>query len=489
MSHPAFGVRARAVGGTLPPGARLLDPARPGPNTAPTAYNQEGLIVSAVDAGSARLVADALRETLHARDCDFDGPAWLAVGVAASTDLAMPLSDAYISGVRIRPRDGVAGWPDPWSVLNELRAHRDPLVSRSVSLNHILTSAEQPGGNPFAIGHGRVGLDSYGVPGSGGRGPVTFVGAQPRRKKGVRSPRVVVLDSSVGEHPWFAADPVRSEFVMSDGRVVGPEIHPYPRTDGVAADPGPIAHPLVGTLGTHVGHATFICGLIRQVCPEADIIDLPLMGTDGVVPEHMLIRALDLVLAKQLDDPGWADAIVMSLGYYNESPADVDYSSGLKQLLIKLGTAGVAVFAAAGNDATTRPSYPAAFAVDPEFAASDVLPVVSVAALNPDGSLAEFSNDGPWVIAEAIGVNLVSTAPVTLDGSARAAGSGRTGRERSAVDIDNFRGGFESWSGTSFATPVLAGEYLRRLMNAGFPERTSDRRGLLPVGRIRALPG
>ena len=67
------------------------------------------------------------------------------------------------------------------------------------------------------------------------------------------------------------------------------------------------------------------------------IVALPVMGTDGVVPEHMLIRALDLVLTKQLEEPGWADAIVLSLGYYNESPADADYSSGLKTLLVKLG--------------------------------------------------------------------------------------------------------------------------------------------------------
>ena len=53
------------------------------------------------------------------------------------------------------------------------------------------------------------------------------------------------------------------------------------------------------------------------------------------------------------------------------------------------------MFAAAGNDASRRPSYPAAFAVDPDFDDPDVLPVISVAALNPDGSVAPFSNDGP----------------------------------------------------------------------------------------------
>ena len=434
--------------------------------------------MSATDAGDARLVAAALRETLRGSGCDFDGPGWLADDAAAAGRSVVPSGDAFTSGVRIRPLDGVSGAPDPWSVLTELRAHPDPAVSRAVILNHVLTTAEQPGGNPLAIGHGRVGLDSYGVPGFGGRGPVTFLGSLPRPRRAVRSPRVVVLDTAVGEHPWFAANPVHSGFEMSDGRLTGDQIHPYPRDDGGAAAVDPVANPLVGALGTHVGHATFICGLIRQACPAADIIALPLMGADGVVPEHMLIRALDLVLAKQLDEPGWADAIVMSLGYYNETPDDVNYSSGLKQLLIKLGAAGVAVFAAAGNDATTRPSYPAAFAVDPEFAASDVLPVVSVAALNPDGSLAEFSNSGPWVTSAALGVNVVSTAPVTLDGSGQSVV--RRSLAAGAVDPDNFSGGFAAWSGTSFATPILAGRYLSSLDDADHPQDSlAGRRALL----------
>ena len=446
--------------------------------------------MSAADAGVARLVAHALRDALRVMDCDFDGPSWLAPGETTLRESASPSrNDAMTSGVRLRPFDGAFGVPDPWLVLAELRANPDPAVARSVSLNHILTSAEQPGGNPFAIGHGRVGLDSYGVPGSGGRGPVTFVGLSPRAPAGRRRPRVVLLDTAVGDHPWFDRDPATATFTLSDGRVLGEDIHPYPRLDGEDAANGAMPHRLTGAVGTHTGHGTFISGLLRQSCPGVQIVALPVMGTDGVVPEHMLIRALDLVLTKQLEQPGWADAIVMSLGYYNESPADIEYSSGLKTLLVKLGAAGVAVFAAAGNDATERPSYPAAFAVDPEFAAPDVLPPVSVAALNPDGTPAQFTNDGPWVTAEAIGVNLVSTAPVSLDGSTLPAGSAPGGRRRSDLDIDNFRGGFESWSGTSFAAPVLAGEYLRRLMAAGFPTCPVDRRNLLPLGRTRARPG
>jgi hypothetical protein len=443
----------------------------------PTAYNQDGLIVSAPDAAVALLVAEALRATLQPMECGFDGPDWLEPTTAAHQTRApqLPTADIFTAGVRLKPLEGRAGAPDPWAILTALRRHPNPAVADSVSLNHLLTSAEQVGGNPFAIGHGRVGLDSYGVPGFGGRGPVTFVGPRPRPAAGWR-PRVVLLDTAIGEHPWFTSEPPVSEFSMSDGSVVGDQIHPYPRDDGVPAAAAPITNPLLGTLGSRAGHGTFIAGLLRQACPDVQIVALPVMGTDGVVPEHMLIRALDLVLAKQLDDPGWADAVVMSLGYYNETVEDVEYSSGLKALLVRLGRAGVAVFAAAGNDATSRPSYPAAFAVDPAFDEPDVLPLMSVAALNPDGTLAAFSNDGPWVIAKALGVNVVSTAPTTLNGGS--APESDFGGRRS-VDPDGFSGGFAVWSGTSFATPILAGRYLRALSAHDGPTPTGVRRKLL----------
>ena len=144
------------------------------------------------------------------------------------------------------------------------------------------------------------------------------------------------------------------------------------------------------------------------------------------------------------------------------------------------------MFCAAGNDASSEPSYPAAFAVDPAFAADDVVPLVSVAALNPDGTVARFSNDGPWVTGEALGVNMVSTAPIDTSGSATGGfrAFGPMGRPRGGVDPDSFSAGFASWSGTSFAAPALAGEYLRALDAHGFPP-IKERRALVPTGRKR----
>jgi subtilisin family serine protease len=126
------------------------------------------------------------------------------------------------------------------------------------------------------------------------------------------------------------------------------------------------------------------------------------------------------------------------------------------------------VVASAGNDATSRPSYPAAFAPHPGGRVrdhDDVVPVSAVGARNPDGSVALFSNDGPWVKYLRPGASLVSTFPVTFDASATPSYElvTRDGQRRASIDPDDFRSGFGVWSGTSFAAPVLAGELAQAL--------------------------
>lgn len=462
---------------------RLLRPSLGG-RPYPTAYNADGLIVAADDAGSAQRLSVLLGSILDRAGCRFDGPAWISDGSDAGSvpsGSAMP-SASLVSGVRIRPEGGAA--PDPWTVVAQLRA--EPELAGSVGLNHLLTTPERVGGNPFAIGHGSVGLDRFGVPAQG-RGVVAMLSGPPRYPRPGRRPRVAVLDTAIGQHAWFDADRPADGFEVA-GTPIGQYIHPHrvdPAGNG-ASDP--IEDRLLGTLASRAGHGTFIAGLLRQMCPEAAIVDMPIMDASGVVPEHLLIRALDLVLAKQRESPGWADAVVLSLGYYSEDPDDAEFTSGLKRVLLDLGRSGVAVFASAGNDSTSVPCFPAAFAADPDFADPEAIPVVSVAALNPDGTVAIFANDGPWVTAAEVGVNVVSSIPA-FDGSAQAAiRATGPGGWRSAIDPDDFTGGFASWSGSSFATPVAAARYLNRLLHEGFPDRAADRRSLLPLRAPRHPP-
>ncbi len=451
-------------------GGRLLEPAgtRSGPHpAAPTAYRADGVIVTADDDSADQRVWAAMDRAARRRG-------WAA-------------QHGHV-GVRFETATPSVEPVDAWDLVAELRADADPDVAAAVGLDHLLTTAEQLGGNPFALGHGRVGLDRYGLSGYGGRGPVNFLIPAPLPVVGGRRPRVVVLDTGIGDHPWFRDRPAQTTISLAGGRTVGPQFDPH-SIKGLEADgSGAIAVALLGTLASHSGHGTFIAGVLRQACPDVDIVALAVMGADGIVAESTLTDALMVVAQRQREQPGWADALVLSLGYYTETGADLAYNSALRKILVELGRLGIATFCAAGNDASSRPSYPAAFAVDPAFADPAVMPLVSVAALNPDGTVALFSNDGPWVTAEATGVNVVSTAPVNTAGSItpglRTVGPGR--RPRAGIDPDDFASGFASWSGTSFAAPLLAGRYLQALVTAGFPP-VGDRRELVPIGRHRGV--
>ena len=89
----------------------------------------------------------------------------------------------------------------------------------------------------------------------------------------------------------------------------------------------------------------------------------------------------------------------LSLGYYHETPKDELFDPTMYDILRELGECGVAVFCSAGNDATARPMFPAAWSPvarpGPTIVAEEgACPIVSVGALNPNGTDALFSNAG-----------------------------------------------------------------------------------------------
>jgi subtilisin family serine protease len=194
-----------------------------------------------------------------------------------------------------------------------------------------------------------------------------------------------------------------------------------------------------------------------------------------VVYEGDLICALALLAdriaaAEQGSMAEMVDVVSLSLGYFDESSADVTDSSGLWQVIRLLLDLGVPVVAAAGNYSTRRRFFPAAFSLEPS-----PVPVISVGALNPNGSKALFSDGGDWVRAWAAGAAVVSTYPDDVNGSLTAQVKvdpqpggvpPQRGRpdEREALDPDDFRGGFATWSGTSFAAPLIAAQIAARLL-------------------------
>lgn len=102
------------------------------------------------------------------------------------------------------------------------------------------------------------------------------------------------------------------------------------------------------------------------------------------------------------------------------------------------------IVAAAGNEATSQPMYPAA-----------LKGVIAVAAVDRRRSRASFSNFGTWVDCSAAGVDVFGPY---VKGKGGPDAEGKRPRFR----------GWARWSGTSFATPWVAGR-IARTIAAGTP--------------------
>jgi hypothetical protein len=376
-------------------------------------------------------------------------------------------------------------------------------------------------GTPFSEGNAVSGPGASGsyVYSSGEtRAPVALCLRAPDRREpgalGSRRPVVAVLDTGVRAHPWldvrrdpaggYLVDPADG-FVMDDP---GIQAVVHAEASFAATEQGDVSRqlikdawdgpaagdPLVGQLNDATGHGTFISGIVRQAAPDARVLSIRIMHSDDVVYEGDLLCALALLADRiaAAEDGSMAemvDVVSLSLGYFDESSADVTDSSGLWQVIQVLLDLGVAVVAAAGNYSTSRRFYPAAFSLQPS-----PVPVISVGALNPNGSRALFSDGGRWVRAWAAGAAVVSTYPDDVDGSLTpqvrvdphpngGASGGGPPEDREALDPDDFRGGFAAWSGTSFAAPLIAAHIAARLLElapqaglgAAGPQAAADR--------------
>lgn len=153
------------------------------------------------------------------------------------------------------------------------------------------------------------------------------------------------------------------------------------------------------------GHGTFIAGLIAKIAPDARIMPIRALGSDGVGKEFDIVRAVDFALAHG------AQVVNMSFGA-------AEKLDGLDEALGRARDHAVLI-ASAGNDGTDRErQYPAEESY-----------VNSVAAVTENGIKTSFSNYGSLVDFAAPGDHIVSTYP---------------------------GGGYATWSGTSFSAPMVA---------------------------------
>ncbi|MEU2717133.1 S8/S53 family peptidase [Streptomyces sp. NPDC007205] len=227
-----------------------------------------------------------------------------------------------------------------------------------------------------------------------------------------------------------------------------------------------------GLLRQYVGHGTFIAGIIAAVAPNSEVTVRGTLNDAGAILES----EFGARLFEAVDQGGWPDIISLSAGTPTEGG---DGLIGLDAFVRELREQRTLLVAAAGNNASDTPFWPAAYAALPEYADS----VLSVGALRADGDGAAcFSNHGPWVRAYAPGERLTSGltgfgTPVpyvyqhsTYDACRfgfdypctcqfpRHTGVLSEGRENTGAKPDQVMfDGLAQWSGTSFATPVVAG--------------------------------
>lgn len=247
-----------------------------------------------------------------------------------------------------------------------------------------------------------------------------------------------------------------------------------------------------GVLQLYRGHGTFIAGLVAAVAPHTDITVRNTLNDAGAILESEFGEKL----FEAVDRDGWPDVISLSAGTSN---GRTDGLLGVDAFLRELREQRTLLVAAAGNNGSDTPFWPAAYADLPGYENA----VLSVGALRADGAHgACFSNHGGWVKAYAPGERVVSAltgfdSPVpyvyqhsTYDACRYGFGYACTcqhPRHTGVLSEDDGADkpdqvmfeGLAQWSGTSFATPVAVGMIAAHMAERAETDPRAARRQLL----------
>ncbi|GIH92541.1 S8 family serine peptidase [Planobispora siamensis] len=274
------------------------------------------------------------------------------------------------------------------------------------------------------------------------------IGADKVHAAGVRGAgqTIAVIDTGIdADHPALNGKVVEQAcFSAADGTVES--LCP----NGQTADPGSADAETAKCV--HDGanlcdHGTHVAGIAHAVAPDADIVAVQVFSRDNdclgdgsgevclTAYESSLLLALDHVARLKDSRPGLVSAnLSLGGGLFEGSCDDVAELQSMKEKVDALRARGVAVAAAAGNDGVTGGGAPGCFSG-----------AVTVGATGDDDHVASWSNHGPTLDLFAPGLEIDSAVP---------------------------GGGTQVYSGTSMATPYVAGAFA--LMAGKFPGEAPD---------------
>jgi hypothetical protein len=266
--------------------------------------------------------------------------------------------------------------------------------------------------------------------------------------------------------PWPApqpADPPKRNVligVSDTGLLENLDPNRYTWLTGVTGEPdvlGPVLPNGLTSISEFKGHGTFIAGVAKCMAPHATVLVNDHFTLSGAERESEIIAKLEQ-LARQSPD-----LINLSAGTYTRNNwASLGFETFHQR------HPDITLVAAAGNDGTDRPFYPACYDW-----------VIAVGALGADQrNRAWFSNFGDWVDVYALGeghVNAYATGEYTY-------------REPPKRPAKQDFTGMARWDGTSFAAPLVAGLIAARMARAGEPSTVAGQH-VLDHAAGQSIPG
>ena len=204
------------------------------------------------------------------------------------------------------------------------------------------------------------------------------------------------------------------------------------------------------------GHGTHVAGIITAVgnngkgimgASTAKVVAVKVLTAQGWGTNYDIAAGINFCANR-------TDVKILSMSLGGSSPSNAIHNA----LDYAVNTKGKLTIIAAGNENSSDPSYPAYYAVDPEFENKVIAVGASgISYEDPPGSdewyldnwcRAEYSNFGEWVTITAPGTEIYSTTPYD--------------KPFYMNYYDGVDTRYAALSGTSMATPLVAAAAARR---------------------------